>query len=65
MKYYLGEQDPDGTEYCNLTRTCTWWEVDELGRQTSDTNLGDFLIKLPNPDNLPPRYAEVYKALKD
>ena len=29
------------------------WEREQILRNTKDTNLGDFIIKLPNPDCLP------------
>jgi hypothetical protein len=49
----LGEyQNQDKPEYCNEYNTCEKWEIDEIMRQVSDTNLGDFIIKLPNPDNI-------------
>ena len=29
-------------------------------KQVSDTNLGDFIIKCPNPDNLPEDWKDKY-----
>lgn len=30
-------------------------------KQTSDTNLGDFIIKCPNPDNIPQDFAKMHE----
>lgn len=31
-------------------------------KQVSDTNLGDFIIKCPNPDKLPDEWKQKYKV---
>lgn len=36
------------------------WELEELGKNTRDTNLGDFIMKLPNPDLLPDEVKDLY-----
>lgn len=61
LRYMLGEFEIDSVpEYINEERTCEKWEVDEILKQVSDTNLGDFIIKCPNPDNLPPEWIDKY-----
>ena len=29
------------------------WEIREISRNYDDTNLGDFIFKMPNPDCMP------------
>lgn len=43
-------------------KTIEKWEADEIIKQVGDTNLGDFMIKCPNPDNLPDDWKEKYKV---
>jgi hypothetical protein len=53
LKYMLGEYQNEGkVSYCNEQKTCEDWEINEIMQQVSDTNLGDFIIKCPNPDNI-------------
>ena len=53
LKYYFGEhQINDKPQYCNDYKTCEKWELEEIKKNIIDTNLGDFILKLPNPDNL-------------
>ena len=63
LKYFLCEHELDTKpEYVNEERTCETWEIDEIMKQVSDTNLGDFIFKCPNPDNLPDDWIEKYKV---
>jgi hypothetical protein len=49
----LGEYQNEGkASYCE-GNVCEDWEIEEIMKQVSDTNLGDFIIKCPNPDNIP------------
>lgn len=62
----LNEYHLDGPpEYANEEHTCENWEVDEIMKQVSDTNLGDFIIKCPNPDNLPSDWLIQYNVVQD
>jgi hypothetical protein len=66
LKYMLGEHALEGkTEYVNDQRTCETWELDEIMKQVSDTNLGDFVFKCPNPDNLPEDWKERYQVKEE
>jgi len=49
----------------NDQRTCETWELDEIMKQVSDTNLGDFIFKCPNPDNLPDDWKEKYQVKEE
>lgn len=63
LRYMLGEHVLENKpEYVNEERTCETWELDEIMKQVSDTNLGDFIIKCPNPDCLPDEWIEKYKV---
>lgn len=63
LKYMLGEYCIDGVpEYANEERTVEKWELDEIIKQVKDTNLGDFVIKCPNPDNLPTTWVDKYEV---
>lgn len=65
LKYMLGEFCIDSApEYANDERTCEKWEVDWV-KQVSDTNLGDFVVKCPNPDNLPPDWIDRYEVTEE
>ena len=41
------------------------WELNEIIKQVSDTNLGDFIIKLPNPDAIPPESEDQYGKVEE
>lgn len=66
LKYMLGEYQNDGkVSYCNEYKTCEDWEIDEIMRQVSDTNLGDFIIKCPNPDNVSQELQDIYGEINE
>ena len=50
----LNEHSPEeSTIYCNEYNTCEKWELNEILKQIDNTILGDFILKLPNPDAIP------------
>lgn len=62
----LGEYHNDGTvSYCNEYKTCEDWEIDEIMKQVSDTNLGDFIIKCPNPDHVSQELEDIYGKVEE
>jgi hypothetical protein len=47
------DESEKGTSLISPFNILYRWEASEIEDNIKDTNLGDFIIKFPNPDNLP------------
>lgn len=53
LAYILGEAEVKNKVEYTHGKIYETWEAMEILNYNKDTNLGDFIIKLPNPDCLP------------